>query len=62
MRRFVLFLGLFSALSLVLLTATAVLVQRGTLRAEAHWELGWGFALPFAAYLVLSLRELSRRA
>jgi len=59
-RRFVIFLGLFCLLALPLLVGAAVLVQRGTLRAEAHWELGYGFALPFALYLLLSLREIVR--
>ena len=60
-RRFVIFLGIFSGLVLLALVVTAALVQAGSLRADAHWELGWAFVIPFFAYLWLSLREIVKR-
>lgn len=61
MRRFVIFLGLFSLLSVSLLIVSAGMVQTGVLRTIAHAVLGWGTALPLLAYLVLSLRLIIRK-
>ena len=60
-RRFVIFLGLFSLLLLGLLAVSAMLVQKGVVRTTGHWALGWAAVLPMSAYVVLSLRELVRR-
>jgi hypothetical protein len=57
-RRFVIFLGLFSLLSVSLLVVSAGMVQTGILRTIAHGVLGWGAAIPLLAYLVLSLRMI----
>ena len=61
MRRFVIFLGLFSLLLLVLLGVSAAMVQNGSMRTPGHWALGWGAVVPMGAYFVLSLRELVRK-
>ena len=61
MRRYVLFLGFFSILLLVLLGISAALVQAGSVRTPGHWALGWAAMVPMGAYLILSLRELLKR-
>ena len=58
MRRFVLFLGLFSLLALGLLAASGELVERGVLSGSGHTVLAWSVLAPMAAYIVLSVREL----
>ena len=60
-RRFVLFLGLFSLLTLGLLAASGALVEAGALQVKGHSVLAWVALLPMAAYTVLSLRELMKQ-
>jgi hypothetical protein len=60
-RRFVLFLGLFSLFALALLAASGELVERGVMHVKGHTVLAWSTLFPMAAYTILSLRELLKR-
>jgi hypothetical protein len=62
MTRAVIFLGVFSLLLVLGLTASAVLVELGVLRSLGHSNLGWASAPIFLLYVVLSLRWIVRNA
>jgi len=60
-RRFVIFLGLFSLLCTALLVLSAVLVEIGVMRSAGHVWLAWAAAVPMLLYFLLSLRLIVKK-
>lgn len=59
-RRFIVFLGLFCLIVVVLLAGSAAMVQLGWMRSLGHRNVGWAAVPPLFLYLVLSLRFILR--
>lgn len=60
--RAVIFLGVFSLLLVLGLTASAMLVELGVLRSLGHSNLGWASTPIVLLYVVVSLRLIIRNA